>query len=215
MVIPQKITQAFLVNIAAAGEAVAVVIKAQGSGLGTFVVQGRSNKAFSFQFSRRHGGHVLRFPASQWHRFARELFDYNASISLVPIIECWDATRSLADISLAPVDSVALEVEPEGSAPETDPAPVGIGLAAVVASGEPIQTPIPETPNVPENESPPGDEPIQDPQAPPGGIAPRFALFGDVILDGETEVATLKDGKIRMKPGFAELREEVQTAFGL
>lgn len=131
--IPTKISQTVLDRLAAPGEVLAVVITTAGSGLGTFVLQGRSNRTFAFQFSKVRGAHVLRFPASFWTarkgEVARELFDHSAQ-PMVPTVEPWDASRLLSELEMPP--AAVVEPEPAPVQPNTDPAPTGPGLAILI-----------------------------------------------------------------------------------
>lgn len=130
---PNKISQTVLDRLAAPGEVLAVVVTTAGSGLGTFVLQGRSNRTFAFQFSKTRGAHVLRFPASFWTarkgEVARELFDHSAQ-PMVPTVEPWDASRSLSEVVMPP--AAAAEEEAAPIPPNSDPAPTGPGLAVLV-----------------------------------------------------------------------------------
>jgi hypothetical protein len=129
--IPTKISQTVLDRLAAPGEVLAVVVSTAGSGLGTFVMQGRSNRTFAFQFAKTRGAHVLRFPASFWTakkgEIARELFDHTNPQPLVPTVEPWDASRSLGELIMPP--AAIVDPEPLLSQPNSDLAPTGPGLA--------------------------------------------------------------------------------------
>lgn len=131
--IPTKISQTVLDRLAAPGEVLAVVVTTAGSGLGTFVLQGRSNRSFAFQFQKTRGAHVLRFPASFWTarkgEVARELFDHSVQ-PMVPTVEPWDASRSLSELVMPP--AAVVEPEPAPVQPNSDPAPTGPGLAILI-----------------------------------------------------------------------------------
>ena len=146
--IPQKISQTALNRLADPDEVVAIVVAVSGSGLGTYIVQGRSNRTFAFQFEKKRGLHVLRFPATFWHakkgELSRELYDQSSTLALIPTVEPWDTTRTLAELTL--VERAPVEVEAEPVKPETDPAPGAIetgNFIVEVIDGEPKWRPAP------------------------------------------------------------------------
>jgi hypothetical protein len=132
--IPNKISQTFLDRQAKPDETVALVVRANGSGLGTYTVQGRTNKTFAFQFNKKAGGHILRFPASFWSAskdaVARELFDRNLPVALVPTVEPWNPSLALCELTTVPREEVPAEAPP--IVPGNDLAPGGNGLVPVI-----------------------------------------------------------------------------------
>lgn len=233
--LPSKISQTVLDRAASATETVAIVILALGSGLGTFVVQGRTNKLFAFQFSPRRGAHVLRFPATLWaenkHALAVELFGHNVGVLLTPQVEPWDESRLLSDLVLAPL--VPLEPEASPSPPSHDPAPTGAGLGVFVPPNEAELEVAREegrkayragesNPFDGSQSSPLADawlEGFTEESAKSGSVGPLenppAGLYRteDGIFDGETKIAGFvdPDGHLRMSKGFADRRDEVEA----
>lgn len=241
--IPSKISQTFLTRAATPGEVLAVVIAVAGSGLGTFVVQGRSSKAFAFQFDKTRGAHVLRFPASLWTDkkagLAKELFDHNLSLPMIPTVEAWERGRSIAELLLPELPPQPVEELP--AKPDTDPSPAGLGLAiiphtaeelaeareigiAAFATGDtlsPFGDEMPEltaawtagyesAKKAAEPEPEPEPEPSLDTPEPAAGA---FTMAGDDIMLGDERVGGLFDpgGHLRMSPGKKDLRRAVEA----